>query len=94
MSEVTTLNVKQSAMAFGTIFLAIHLAWVLIVALGFGQPVSDWLSLTHFLKDFPEIASFDFITAIVLLVRAYIAGLIFGWLLAMCWNHCKFFGEH
>ena len=94
MGEVNTLNVKQSAMAFGTIFFIIHLVWVIIVALGFGQSVFDWLSSTHFLKDFHEIASFDLVTAIVLLVRAYIAGLVFGWLLAICWNHCKFFAEH
>ena len=80
------LNVRKTALAVGSFAALLHVVWAVVVALGFGQAVTDWKLSMHFINLPVIIAPFDAMSAILLIVMAFIGGAVVGAVFAKIWN--------
>ena len=82
------VNSIKLGIAFGALLGATHLSWALLVALGWAQPLMDFLFWVHFIRPVYVIQPFSFSTAAILVVItsvsgffiAFIFGVILNWL--------------
>ncbi len=80
------LNKNQAGLTLGTISAIFHTLWAIIVAVGLGGSLSNWIHFMHFMTDIHVIASFSISTAIFGIIEAFIIGYVVGWLFALLWN--------
>lgn len=80
------MNIHKTALTLGATVGFWHLIWVLFVAVGFAQPLIDFISRVHFLESHSIVAPFNFMTAIALVVVTFCVGYIFGFIFATIWN--------
>ena len=76
----------KCALAFAIVFAVFHLAWTILVAAGWAQPVIDFVLWMHFIKPIYMIEPFEIIRAVALLIVTAATGLILGALFAGVWN--------
>lgn len=57
----------------------IHAVWALLVSLGVGQNVINMIFPLHFLNVVYQVQSFNLVTAIMLIIMAFLCGYIMGW---------------
>ena len=81
-----TLNKKQAGLTLGTISALYHFLWVLVVALGYGQSLLDWVYSMHFIDSAQLVGTVNFGTAAIGIVKALICGYVTGWIFASLWN--------
>jgi len=82
------LNANKLGMTLG-VFVAIwHLAWAVLVAVGFAQPAIDWVFPLHFIDMLISVTTFSWLTALILTIAGFIGGYVMGWIFAKLWN-CK-----
>ena len=80
------INKNKLGLVIG-IFLAIfHLIWVIAVAAGIAKPFLDWVLSLHLITLSYSLLSFSFASAGLLLVIAFVAGYVWGWIFAAVWN--------
>ena len=80
------INAHKAGLALGGFFAATHIAWSIVIALGWGQAWFDfWVNL-HSVKSFATIESFDLMRSIELVIVAAIVGFVLGHVLATIWN--------
>ncbi|MDP3742201.1 MAG: hypothetical protein Q8R15_02700 [Candidatus Micrarchaeota archaeon] len=84
--HVHELNVKKTAITLGTFAALLHAVWVVVVALGFGQAVTNWKLSMHFISLPVTVTQFDAVSAILLVVMAFIGGAVAGAMFAKIWN--------
>ena len=72
----------------GTFFGMMHLFWSILVAVGFAQPLIDFIYWAHFFNNPFVVAPFNLGTAVVLVVVTFCVGCIFG--LIIGWLRNKF----
>jgi hypothetical protein len=70
----------------GTLLLVSHLVWATLVASGWAQTVMDFVFRIHFIKPAYAIASFDAVTALLLIAITASVGYVTGFVLAALWN--------
>jgi len=63
-----------------------HLAWSLLVAVGFAQPLIDFVFWIHFIKPVYVIEQFNIGTALLLVAVTSVIGYILGWGFGVLWN--------
>lgn len=80
------LNARKVALALGGTVALVHVAWSLIVALGWGQSLVNFVHTIHFVEPIVVITPFNFGTAVLLVVLAGIVGAAAGYLFATVWN--------
>ncbi|OGG11842.1 hypothetical protein A2Z00_01535 [Candidatus Gottesmanbacteria bacterium RBG_13_45_10] len=80
------LNAHCVGVIFGSFLGLFHLAWALMVALGFAQTILDWIYMLHFLNNPFRIAEFNVVTAATLVIFTAVVGYVVGWVFAMLWN--------
>ena len=83
---MTTLNAKQTGLTLGLFAAILHALWAIVVALGFGQALTNWKLGMHFISMSVTITAFSIGTAIMLVVMAFVGGYVIGWLFANLWN--------
>jgi hypothetical protein len=77
----------KAGLALGGFVAAIHIIWSIIVALGWGQPLLEFIFWAHMIKPIPfKVVPFDFGTALVLIVCVAAIGYAAGRIFAMIWN--------
>lgn len=81
------LDPKKTGFALGSLFALMHLMWSLLVAAGLAQEYMDWIFSIHFLDNPYTVASFDIVTALMLVVVTGIVGFVVGWVFATIWNY-------
>ena len=81
------LNANKVGLALGTLFALIHIIWAIIIRLGFGDNIMGGLMRLHFVGFPAAVMPFKIGTAIFLVVVAFIAGYVAGWLFAFIWNY-------
>ncbi len=80
------INPKRAAITLGTLAAVLHILWAIVVASGLGQQLVTWKLGIHFLNNPYTVATFNALTAIVLIVAAFAGGAALGWMLAAVWN--------
>ncbi len=83
---MTQLDPLRSGLVFGSLFGLWHLCWSLLVAMGWAQPVIDFVFWMHFIKSVYVVQPFNPLTAIVLIVVTAFLGSIIGFIFGVFWN--------
>lgn len=80
------MNSHKVALTLGFMFGGMHLLWSVLVILGLGQPLIDFILWAHMVH-FPYIVGpFDASAAFVLVVVTAIIGYVVGYMFATVWN--------
>ena len=77
------------AIAVGLFFASLHALWALVVALGVGQTFMNWVFPLHFIDSLYTILQFNFISALMLVVMAFVGGYAVTWLFLWFWKLMK-----
>ncbi len=80
------LNPKQVGVTTGLFAALLHAVWSILVAIGVAQQLSDWLIGLHFVSDQHTVTAFSIGTAILLIVVAFVAWFVFGYVFASIYN--------
>lgn len=80
------LNANRAGIAVGAIIGGWHLLWSFLVALGWAQPVIDFIFWMHFIKSVYVVGTFNAGIAIVLIVITGGIGYGIGCVFAVLWN--------
>ncbi|MDD5699971.1 MAG: hypothetical protein PHH00_02135 [Candidatus Nanoarchaeia archaeon] len=77
------------AMAVGLFIASMHALWAIVVALGMGQVYLNWILPLHFIDNLYTVLPFNFLTALLLVVVAFVAGYLTVWLFMGFWKLMK-----
>jgi hypothetical protein len=83
---MTTINPTKVGLALGGLFGAYHVCWALMVAIGWAQPLIDFVFRIHFIKPVLVIGDFNIATALVLIVVTTVVGFVMGFVFSLLWN--------
>ncbi len=79
---------KVGLVVGGTIGLW-HLVWAILVALGFAQPLMDFVLQLHSLNNPFTVAPFNLTNSVLLVVVTFVFGYILGWVFAWLWDYLE-----
>lgn len=80
------LNVQKTALSVGAFLAGWHLIWSILVALGWGQPIIDFVLWAHMIHMTYIVGPFDALAAGTLIVLTAAVGYAFGYAFALIWN--------
>lgn len=83
---MTYLGPHKSGLVLGSLLGGWHLAWAIVVATGWGQPLIDFVLWMHFLKPVYVVEPFSIGRAIILILVTAAIGYGIGYLGALVWN--------
>ena len=81
-----TINANKAGLALGALLGLFHLSWAVLIALGWAQPVIDFVLWLHMIKPFMTVEAFSFVRAAGLVVFTAVFGYVLGWVFAVLWN--------
>lgn len=76
----------KTGLAVGALMGGWHLVWSILVALGWAQPLVDFVLWMHMISVPYVVKAFDLSTAAILIVITAIVGYVFGYVFARIWN--------
>lgn len=82
----THLSVAKVALVLAAVTGGFHLCWAILVALGWAQPIIDFIFWAHFIKPIYVIEPFEIGRAVILLVLTSAVGFAIGAAFALIWN--------
>ena len=82
----TQLNVGKTGLVLGLVIGGFHLCWSALVALGWAQPVIDFIFWAHFIKPIYVIEPFEVSRAAMLFAMTAAMGFVMGAAFAWVWN--------
>ena len=75
---------------FGLVIAALisgwHLVWVALVAVGWAQPLINFIFWAHMIRPVYTVGPFDALAAGALLVITFFSGYVFGYFGGILWN--------
>ncbi len=74
-------------LVFGAFAGAAHVVWSIFVAIGFAQPLLDFILTVHMIEPTVTVLEFDLLSAVTLVIVTSIIGYIFGSVVAVLWNY-------
>ncbi len=80
------MNVYKTGLVLGLVFGGWHLCWSILVALGWAQPVIDFVFWIHFIKPVYVVEPFELVRAAILIVVTAGIGFVIGSAFALVWN--------
>jgi len=82
------INANKLGLTIGIFVAALHALWAVLVAVGQDQVQAylDWIFPLHFIGNVFQIMTFNLVSALILVVMAFVGGYICGWVLAWLWN--------
>jgi len=80
------MNVCKAGLVLGFVLGGFHLCWTILVALGWAQPVIDFVFWMHFIKPIYVIEPFAIARASILIVATAGIGFVIGSVFALVWN--------
>lgn len=83
------LDPKKTALAVGIFVGGAHVAWVLLIVLGWAQALQDFIFQIHMLNNPFTVAPFNFGTAVLLILVTSGIGFLLGWVFANIWNRVQ-----
>ena len=81
------VGVNHTGIVLGSLSGAMHLGWVVLVAAGVAQPVTDFVFWLHFIRPVWVIQAFEPLRAVGLVVLTASIGYVTGAAFALIWNH-------
>ena len=83
---MTRLNPAKTGIALGILIGGWHFLWSVLVALGWAQPILDFVFWAHMISQPFTVKPFDFSAAITLVILTTFIGYLFGLFFALIWN--------
>lgn len=80
------LNPGKTGLALGVLIAGLHFVWSVLVLLGWGQALVDFILWAHMIHVGEMVGPFDLTACITLLVVTGIVGYVVGYVFAMVWN--------
>ncbi len=80
------LNSQKVALAVGFFLGGWHLVWSLLVAVGMGQPLLDFVLWAHMIHLQFVVGPFDLTASLTLVILTFLIGYVFGLAFAYIWN--------
>lgn len=80
------LNKNKVGLAVGLLVAILHAVWAILVAVGVGETVIQWIMPLHFIDMAASVFTFSIVTALLLIVVAFIGGYVIGWVYAAISN--------
>lgn len=80
------INPLKAGVSFGVLLGGCHFFWALLVALGWAQPLIDFVFWMHLIQPVLVIRPFSLAAAAALIAFTSIAGFITALLFALLWN--------
>ncbi len=77
---------NRPAVAIATFIAGMHALWALMVAIGVGQAYLDWIFPLHFIGTTFSVMSFSLLTALLLIIVAFIATYLAVLLFGVVWT--------
>ncbi len=81
------LNPQKTGLALGMLLGGFHTVWSLLVALGWAQPLVDFIFWAHMVRVAYIIEPFSFEQALILIAITTGGGFVLGNIFAAIWNH-------
>lgn len=83
---MNTLNTHTVALSTGVFLGGFHLVWSLLVLLGVGQYLLNFVYWAHMIHLPIIVGPFDATASITLVVMTFVFGYVFGWVFAYVFN--------
>jgi hypothetical protein len=83
---MNTLQPNRTGLVFAVLLGGWHLLWSLLVAVGWAQPLVDFIFKIHFIKPVIVIEQFSIHLALLLVLLTAAIGYVAGWIVALLWN--------
>lgn len=80
------ISPNRAGLAVGAVFALFHLCWAMMIALGFAQPMIDFMLWLHMIKPFIVVDAFSIGRAVGLIVLTGVIGYLMGAVFAALWN--------
>ena len=80
------LNTHKAGLAVGGFVALVHLGWSVLVALGWGQLLLDFIFTLHMIHPVHTVGPFSAVMAVSLIVVTGVVGYIVGSVFATIWN--------
>ena len=79
-------NNHKVGLVVGALLGGWHLLWSILVALGWGQPLINFVLWAHMIHLPYVVGPFDITAAVTLIVLTAVVGYILGYICAWVWN--------
>jgi hypothetical protein len=79
-------NPNKVGFVIGALIGGWHLLWIILILLGWAQPILDFVFWAHMIKPVYVVGPFDAAAAGTLIVVTTLIGYIFGFAGALIWN--------
>ena len=83
---MTRIHVGKAGIVLAAVLAVWHLCWSALVALGWAQPVIDFVFWMHFIKPIYVIEPFGIARAAILVAVTAGVGFVIGSIFALIWN--------
>lgn len=80
---------NHAGLILGSFFGIVHLLWAILVAVGVAQPLMDFIYRMHFLNNPFQVAKFEILNAVGLVVITFAVGYVAGWVLTFLWENIQ-----
>lgn len=80
------LNANKAGLVFGLFLAGWHFLWSILVVVGWGQMLLNFVFWLHMISNPYLVLSFDFTVAVLLLIITFVAGYVIGWIFSSLWN--------
>jgi len=80
------MNQRRVGLVLGSFAGLVHLIWGVLIALGFAQPLLDFIYRMHSLNNPFTVGSFDLMRSLGLVIVTFLVGYVVGYAFAHLWN--------
>jgi hypothetical protein len=83
---MTHMNANKVGLVLGALFGGGHLLWSVLVLLGWGQPLINFVMWAHMIQLPYVVGPFDVTASLTLIVLTAVMGYVLGYIVALVWN--------